>query len=56
LGKFEKNRHYVPENPAAITIAYMIDPLPPHSLDQVVDHLRSYIEDMREDTQWNESF
>ncbi len=41
---------------AAITIAYMIDPLPPHSQDQVVDHLRSYIEDMREDTQWNESF
>ena len=41
---------------AAITIAYMIEPLPPHSQDQVVDHLRSYIEDMREDAQWNQSF
>jgi hypothetical protein len=41
---------------AAVTIAYMIEPLPPHSQDQVVDHLRSYIEELREDTQWNETF
>jgi len=41
---------------AAVTIAYMIEPLPPHSQDQVVDHLRSYIEDMREDAKWNQSF
>ena len=41
---------------AAVTIAYMIDPLPPHSQEQVVDHLRNYIEDMREETQWNDSF
>jgi len=41
---------------AAVTIAYMIEALPPHSQDQVVDHLRSYLEDMREDIQWNESF
>ena len=41
---------------AAVTIAYMIEPLPPHSQEQVVDHLRSFIEDMREDIQWNDSF
>ena len=41
---------------AAVTIAYMIEPLPPHSQEQIVDHLRSFIEDMREDIQWNDSF
>ena len=41
---------------AAVTIAYMIEPLPPHSQEQIVDHLRSYIEEIREDLQWNESF
>ena len=41
---------------AAVTIAYMIEPLPPHSQDQVVDHLRSFIEDLREDIHWNDSF
>jgi len=41
---------------AAVTIAYMIEPLPTNYQDQLVDHLRGYIEDMREDIQWNESF
>jgi len=39
-----------------MTIAKMLETLPEHVQDRVVEHLREYIEDLRDEALWNESF
>jgi predicted house-cleaning noncanonical NTP pyrophosphatase (MazG superfamily) len=41
---------------ATLTIVKMLEGLPETIQDRVVEHLRDYIEDMREEAQWAESF
>lgn len=41
---------------AAITITKMLETLPERAQDRVVEHLREYIEDLRDEVLWNESF
>jgi len=41
---------------ATLTVVKMIEGLPESIQDRVVEHLRDYIEDMREEAQWAESF
>ena len=41
---------------ATITIAKMLETLPEQLEDKVVEHLREYIEDLRDEAQWTESF
>ena len=40
----------------AETMAKMVEQLPTGLQDRVLEHLREYIEDIREDMKWNESF
>jgi DNA phosphorothioation-dependent restriction protein DptG len=40
----------------AITITKMLETLPEQAQDRVVEHLREYIEDLRDEVLWNESF
>ena len=39
-----------------ITITKMLETLPEQLRDRVVDHLREYIEDLRDEARWNNSF
>ena len=41
---------------ATVTIIKMLETLPEQAQDRVVEHLREYIEDLRDETLWNESF
>jgi hypothetical protein len=38
------------------TMMKMLDTLPEALQDRALEHLREYIEDIREEMQWNESF
>ena len=39
-----------------VTMMKMLDTLPEGLQERALEHLREYIEDIREDMQWNESF
>lgn len=41
---------------AIATMTKMIESLPEHLQEQVVEHLREYIEDLRDEWQWEHSF
>jgi hypothetical protein len=41
---------------ATATIIKMLETLPEQLQDRVVEHLRDYIEDLRDEARWNESF
>ena len=41
---------------ASMTIIKMLETLPEQAQDRVVEHLREYIEDARDEALWNESF
>ena len=41
---------------ASMTILKMLETLPEHIQERVVEHLREYIEDLRDEASWNESF
>ncbi len=41
---------------AKMTIIKMLETLPEQAQDQVVEHLREYIEELRDEALWNESF
>lgn len=41
---------------ATMTIIKMLETLPEQAQDRVVEHLREYIEDLRDEALWNESF
>jgi len=41
---------------ATMTIIKMLETIPEQAQDQVVEHLREYIEDLRDEALWNESF
>ena len=41
---------------ATMTIIKMLETLPEQAQDRVVEYLREYIEDLRDETLWNESF
>ncbi|MBW2004492.1 MAG: hypothetical protein JRI72_07725 [Deltaproteobacteria bacterium] len=41
---------------ATMTIIKMLETLPEQAQDRVVEHLREYIEDFRDEALWNESF
>ncbi len=41
---------------ATITISKMLETLPDQLKDQVVEHLREYIEDLKDEARWNNSF
>jgi hypothetical protein len=41
---------------AIATLVKMLESLPDTSQDQVVEHLRQYIEDLRDELQWDLSF
>jgi len=39
-----------------MTIIKMLETLPEQLQDRVVEHVREYIEDLRDEARWNESF
>lgn len=41
---------------AIATVIKMIESLPEDAQDQVVDHLRDYLEEMRDDSKWANAF
>jgi hypothetical protein len=41
---------------ASVTILKMLETLPEPIQDRVVEHLREYIKDLRDEASWNESF
>jgi hypothetical protein len=41
---------------ATATVVKMLESLPEPAQDQVVDHLRFYIEDLQDEIQWDMSF
>jgi hypothetical protein len=41
---------------AIATVIKMIESLPEDAQDQVVEHLRDYLEEMRDDSKWANSF
>jgi hypothetical protein len=41
---------------AIATVIKMIESLPEDAQDQVVDHLRDYLEEMRDDSKWANTF
>jgi hypothetical protein len=41
---------------ATVTITKMLETLPEPLQDRVVEHVREYIEDLRDEGRWNESF
>lgn len=43
-------------SPAITTMVKMIEPLPELLQDQVVEHLREYLEDLQDERQWDASF
>jgi hypothetical protein len=43
-------------SPAITTIIKMMESLPERVQDQVVDHLREYLEDLRDELRWDRAF
>jgi hypothetical protein len=41
---------------AVATVMKMIESLPEDTQDQVVEHLRDYLENLRDDKKWDETF
>ena len=41
---------------AVTTVIKMIESLPEDAQDQVVEHLRDYIEEMKDDAKWDNAF
>lgn len=41
---------------SAATVTRMLETLPEQLQDHVIEHLREYIEDLREDAQWRDAF
>ena len=41
---------------AIITIIKMIDSLPKETQDQIVEHLREYIDELQDERKWEQSF
>jgi len=41
---------------ATMTIIKMLETAPEQFQDRVVEHVREYIEDLRDEARWNESF
>jgi hypothetical protein len=41
---------------AIATVIKMIESLPEDAQDQVVEHLRDYLEDLRDDRKWDNTF
>lgn len=41
---------------ATATVTRMLETLPEQLQDRVLEHLRDYIEDLREEAQWSDSF
>ncbi|MCB2261867.1 MAG: hypothetical protein LGR52_02845 [Candidatus Thiosymbion ectosymbiont of Robbea hypermnestra] len=41
---------------ATVTITEMLETLPEQLKGRVVEHLREYIQDLRDEAQWNDSF
>ena len=41
---------------AVATVVKMIESLPEDAQDQVVEHLRDYLEEMRDDSKWENTF
>jgi len=41
---------------AVATVVKMIESLPEDAQDQVVEHLRDYLEEMRNDSKWENTF
>ncbi len=41
---------------AAVTIGKMLETLPEQMEDRVIEHLREYIEDLKDESKWTESF
>jgi hypothetical protein len=43
-------------SPAITTMIKMMESLPERVQDQVVEHLREYLEDLRDELQWDRAF
>ena len=43
-------------SPAITTMIKMMESLPEHVQDQVVEHLREYLEDLRDELRWDRAF
>jgi len=41
---------------AVATVIKMIESLPEDAQDQVIEHLRDYLEDMKDDVKWDNAF
>ncbi len=41
---------------AIATIIKMVESLPEQAQDQVVEHLREYLEELRDESEWNDLF
>ena len=41
---------------AGITMMKMIESLPEHMQERALEHMQQYIEDIRDELKWNESF
>jgi hypothetical protein len=41
---------------AVVTITKMVETLPDATQQQVVEHLREYLEDLRDEARWDEQF
>ncbi len=41
---------------ASVTVAKMVEALPEPMQERVVEHLREYVDDLRDDARWSESF
>ncbi|MFZ2634493.1 MAG: hypothetical protein WA081_23380 [Desulfosalsimonadaceae bacterium] len=44
------------ESAASVTMIKMLETLPEPLQDRVLEHMRDYIEDIRDEAKWNESF
>ena len=44
------------ESATTMTMIKILETIPKELQEQVVEHMRYYIEDIREETKWNESF
>jgi hypothetical protein len=53
---FKAERRKLMASEATMTIIKMLETLPEQARDRVVEHLREYIEDVRDEALWNESF
>lgn len=54
--KVNRKGEQVMSSPSAMTIIKILETLPEKLQDRVVEHLREYIEDLRDEFRWNESF